>query len=73
MPMLKVSDQRTGGAVTIHGDGAAVAGANRKQVGDAWRWTRRSSSTEVTPLVALTLAVRAARDTPPQFVPRRIR
>jgi hypothetical protein len=50
----------------------AVAGANRKQVGDAWRWTRRGSS-EVTPLVALTLAVRAARDTPPQFVPKRIR
>lgn len=35
---------------------AAVAGAERRNVGDAWLWGRRQSSVDVTPLVAVTLA-----------------
>lgn len=35
---------------------AAVAGAAKRRVGDAWAWTRHSASVDVCPLVALTLA-----------------
>lgn len=35
----------------------AVAGAAKRSVGDAWAWTRRNASTDVCPLVALTLAL----------------
>lgn len=35
----------------------AVAGAAKRQVGDAWAWTRKNASTDVCPLVALTLAL----------------
>ena len=35
----------------------AVRGAQRRQVGDAWVWSRRSTDTDVTPLVAMTLAL----------------
>lgn len=45
--------------VTIRTSGdldAAVAGAVRRQVGDAWAWARRSSAVDVCPLVAATLA-----------------
>lgn len=35
---------------------AAVDGACRRNVGDAWLWDRRSSSVDITPLVAGTLA-----------------
>ena len=36
---------------------AAVAGANRRhQSGDAWLWSRRTSSVDISPLVAVTLA-----------------
>lgn len=34
----------------------ALAGARKRQVGDAWAWSRRSSSVDITPLVAVTLA-----------------
>lgn len=34
----------------------AVSGADRRQVNDAWLWTRRSSNTDISPLVAVTLA-----------------
>jgi hypothetical protein len=35
---------------------AAVAGAERRQLGDAWAWSRRASSVVISPLVACTLA-----------------
>jgi hypothetical protein len=36
--------------------GAAVAGARRRQLGEAWAWSRKSSSVDISPLVACTLA-----------------
>jgi phage terminase large subunit-like protein len=42
---------------------AAVDGADRRQVGDSWLWSRRGSSVDITPLVAVTLA-RWAHTTP---------
>jgi hypothetical protein len=35
----------------------AVAGARRRFVGDAWKWVRRDSSVDITPLVAATVAL----------------
>lgn len=35
---------------------AAVAGAVRRQVGDAWKWSRRDSTVDISPLVAATVA-----------------
>ena len=35
---------------------AAVAGATRRDYGDAWAWNRRTSSVDISPLVAVTLA-----------------
>jgi hypothetical protein len=35
---------------------AAVAGADRRYYGDAWLWSRRNSSVDISPLVAVTLA-----------------
>jgi len=35
---------------------AAVAGADRRYYGDAWLWSRRTSSVDISPLVAVTLA-----------------
>ncbi len=35
---------------------AAVRGAVKRDLGDAWAWNRRSSSVDITPLVAVTLA-----------------
>jgi hypothetical protein len=34
----------------------SLAGAQKKPVGDAWRWDRRSSDVDISPVVALTLA-----------------
>ena len=39
---------------------AAAAGADRRTVTDAWLWSRRSSSVDICPLVAVTLAKWAA-------------
>jgi len=39
----------------------AVAGAAKRSVGDAWAWVRKNTSTDVSPLVALTLALWAAQ------------
>lgn len=36
---------------------AAVAGAKRRTLGDAWAWHRRDTTTDVSPLVACTLAL----------------
>lgn len=38
----------------------AVAGAARRNVGDRWLWGRRTSSVDITPLVAVTLALGGA-------------
>lgn len=35
---------------------AAVEGASRRPIGDAWLWSRKSSATDICPLVAVTLA-----------------
>lgn len=39
---------------------SAVSGATRRLVGDAWAWGRRQSTVDISPLVAVTLAVDAA-------------
>lgn len=39
---------------------AALKGAAKRPIGDAWAWTRKNSSADVCPLVALTFALRAA-------------
>jgi hypothetical protein len=36
---------------------AAVAGAKRRRLGDAWAWHRRDTAVDVSPLVACTLAL----------------
>ena len=38
----------------------AAAGATRRTVGDGWAWARRNDQTDISPLVAATLAVDAA-------------
>jgi hypothetical protein len=43
----------------------AVRGATRRQLGDAWAWSRRNSTIDISPLVAATLAVAAAHRPPP--------
>jgi hypothetical protein len=43
---------------------AAAASAVRRNVGDAWVWGRRSSDTDISPLVAVTLAAWAAGASP---------
>jgi hypothetical protein len=35
----------------------AAAGAAKRQVGDAWAWTRKNASADISPLVAATLAI----------------
>lgn len=35
----------------------AVAGASRRPMGEAWAWSRKSSATDISPLVAITLAL----------------
>lgn len=41
---------------------AAVRGAAKRPLGDAWAWSRKSSSVDISPLVAVTLATWAAND-----------
>jgi phage terminase large subunit-like protein len=51
------------GKVRHRGQGplsAAVGAAGIRSVGDAWAWARRSSSADISPLVAITLAAHAA-------------
>lgn len=40
---------------------AAVDGAVKRQLGDAWAWSRKSSSVDISPLVACTLALGKVR------------
>jgi hypothetical protein len=37
---------------------AAARGAARRPLGDAWAWSRKASSVDIGPLVAVTLALR---------------
>ena len=46
----------------------AVAGARKRQHGDAWSWARRDGSVDVSPLVAMTVALWAARTGQAQVV-----
>lgn len=39
---------------------AAIEGATKRTLGDAWAWARKSSAVDISPLVAATLAVDAA-------------
>ncbi len=48
---------------------AAVQGADRKFSGDSWLWSRRTSMTEISPLVAVTLAFWVARQNAKEVVP----
>jgi hypothetical protein len=43
----------------------AVAGAARRFVGDAWKWVRRDSTVDITPLVAATVALWAMETSRP--------
>lgn len=43
---------------------AAVAGARRRSVGDAWKWSRKDSTVDITGLVAATNALWAQRSAP---------
>lgn len=45
---------------------AAIKGAARRQVADAWAWSRRASTGDVSPLVAVTLAVWGSRAITPR-------
>jgi len=57
LPTLRV---RTHQAFTV-----AVAGAKKRPVGDSWVWARKGIDTDISPLVALTLAINGAtRDQP---------
>jgi hypothetical protein len=51
-----VMDSRT----LRHGDdpdlNAAVAGAIRRDMGDAWAWARKATNVDISPLVGVTLA-----------------
>jgi hypothetical protein len=52
-----------GGTVKIRRHPAldsAAAGAQKRASGDSWKWARRDASVDVSPLVAVTLAFRAA-------------
>jgi hypothetical protein len=44
----------------------AVDAARRRKVGDAWAWHRRDTSADISPLVALTLAVHGLKEDPPR-------
>jgi len=46
--------------------GLAVDAARKRKVGDAWAWHRRDASADISPLVALTLAVRGLSEEPPR-------
>lgn len=51
---------------------AAVAGSKKRNLGDAWAWHRRDNTVDVSPLVAVTLALQAhiAPELRPQGTPQ---
>lgn len=44
----------------------AVDAARRRKVGDAWAWHRRDTSVDISPLVAVTLAIHGLKEEPPR-------
>lgn len=42
----------------------AMAGASKRDIGDAWGWSRKNSHVDITPLVAATLALWGAKSAP---------
>lgn len=46
---------------------AALDGAVKRELKDAWAWSRKSSSVDISPLVAVTLALWGAQTSPPQY------
>jgi phage terminase large subunit-like protein len=50
---------------------AAVLGATRRPLGDAWAWSRKSSAVDICPLVACTLALRGVGEQPPSVYEQR--
>jgi hypothetical protein len=60
-------DQLAAGTICHRAQGvldAAVAVAHRRPVGDGWAWSRRGSSGDIAPLVAVTLAAWSWRTAP---------
>jgi hypothetical protein len=49
---------------------AALDGAVKRPLGDAWAWSRRSSAVDIAPLVAVTLALYGASTTNPVREPQ---
>jgi hypothetical protein len=49
---------------------SALDGAVKRQLGDAWLWSRRSSSVDISPLVSVTLALWGSQQaiSPPQII-----
>ena len=47
---------------------SALSGARKRTLGDAWAWHRQNSSTDITPLVAATLALFGYATRPPPAV-----
>ena len=50
--------------VTLKHLAAALAGAQQRPLGDAWAWSRKSSRVNIAPLIAATLALSSAIDSP---------
>jgi hypothetical protein len=42
---------------------AAVSGARKRPLGDQWAWNRKDATTDITPLVAVTLALHGHAET----------
>jgi hypothetical protein len=51
------SDEAPGGAAPL---ATALKGAAQRPLGDAWAWSRKNSAVDISPLVAVTLALWAA-------------
>lgn len=47
---------------------AAVAAAKKRPVGDAWVWARKTTLLDISPLVAVTLALHCARSVTPLYI-----
>lgn len=65
-------DQRTLRHLGTSELNAAVRGAARRQLGEAWAWSRKSSAVDISPLVAVTLALRGLETSRPEPEPSRI-
>lgn len=64
----RIHDEVIGGRLRHLGQpdlDAALGGARRRTLGDSWAWARRDAAVDITPLVAVTLALDAAMEAPP--------